>query len=413
MSFGFPALKRSSAIASATLLLGLISPGASSAELAGKNDIPPSVPEYSGEVIKGLDERVLGLEIKPGTLANVMNELNATRLRAGELMTEATEFNRQEARLRDRIGASQEAQRQAREDQSLWKQASDEATAAAYRTRQLRPQIDLNTKSAAELAASQHTYLAAADYATTTYLSAKDREEKAIAAEQDRQRELEALLERKANNLEEAAAIGAKLEKITKRSRSAIPTAVIAGLDMPLLTLDAYLRAERTAAEVLPGCNISWWALAGVGRVESNHGRFRGSFPTVTGAVQPPIIGAPLDGTGNGGNTVPIPATDGGALHGDTEFDHAVGPMQFITTTWMALGADGNGDKARDPQNVYDAALAASKLLCKGAPRGGLVTDSALLSAYKRYNNSDEYAAEVLSWAHRYDGIGLKPVSTE
>ena len=413
MSFGSPAHKRSSALASAILLFGLISPNASSAEKAAKSDIPPSVPEYSGEVIKGLDERVLGLEVKPGTLANAMNELNATRLRAGELMTEATEFNRQEARLRDRIGASQEAQRQAREEQSLWKDASDEATAAAYRTRQLRPQIDLNAKSAAELAASQRTYLAAADYATTTYLSAKDREEKAITAEQDRQRELEALLERKANNLEEAAAIGAKLEKITKRSRSAIPTAVIARLDMPLLTLDAYLRAERTAAEVLPGCNIPWWALAGVGRVESNHGRFRGSFPTVTGAVQPPIIGAALDGTGNGGNTIPILATDGGLLHGDPEFDHAVGPMQFITTTWMALGADGNGDRARDPQNVYDAALAASKLLCKGAPRGGLVTDSALLSAYKRYNNSDEYAAEVLSWAHRYDGIGLEPVSME
>ena len=42
----------------------------------------------------------------------------------------------------------------------------------------------------------------------------------------------------------------------------------------------------------------------------------------------------------------------------DDQVDRAVGPMQFIPSTWVLWAADGNPDKVGDPNNVYDAALA-------------------------------------------------------
>ena len=38
--------------------------------------------------------------------------------------------------------------------------------------------------------------------------------------------------------------------------------------------------------------------------------------------------------------------------------------MQFIPSTWMIYGADGNGDGIKDPFNIFDAALAAANYLC-------------------------------------------------
>ena len=92
--------------------------------------------------------------------------------------------------------------------------------------------------------------------------------------------------------------------------------------------------------------------------------------------------------------------SDGGRHDGDLEFDRAVGPMQFIPTTWSRWGRDGNGDGVADPQNIFDAALAAAHYLCSGP--GGLDTDSALTDAYLRYNQSRSYALKVLGHARWY-----------
>lgn len=42
---------------------------------------------------------------------------------------------------------------------------------------------------------------------------------------------------------------------------------------MPVAAIDGYLRAEVTLAFGRPGCRLTGWGLAGIGRVESNHGR--------------------------------------------------------------------------------------------------------------------------------------------
>ncbi|WP_238696547.1 lytic transglycosylase domain-containing protein, partial [Streptomyces sp. E5N298] len=94
----------------------------------------------------------------------------------------------------------------------------------------------------------------------------------------------------------------------------------------------------------------------------------------------------------------------------------AVGPMQFIPSTWAWAGRDGNGDGKEDPNNVYDAALAAGHYLCRN---GWDLSDQADLNrAILSYNNSQDYLNTVLSWLEHYrrgtheipDGTGTLPV---
>ena len=139
--------------------------------------------------------------------------------------------------------------------------------------------------------------------------------------------------------------------------------------------------------------------LAGIGRVESKHAE--GGELTDAGVADPPIYGPRLDGSGAGGNTTGISDTDGGEIDGDTEYDRAVGPMQFIPTTWEIHGKDGDGDGEADPQNIHDAALSAASLLCANQEID-LSDEDTLRRAIKRYNNSDAYVEKVLTWAERY-----------
>jgi membrane-bound lytic murein transglycosylase B len=169
--------------------------------------------------------------------------------------------------------------------------------------------------------------------------------------------------------------------------------AEVEGTDFPLVALDAYYRAAKDHG----ACGIEWWALAGISRVEGRHGTFGGAELTDTGATTKPIIGIPLDGT-NG--TRVITDTDGGALDGDTAFDRAVGPMQFIPSTWAIVAADGNADELADPHNLYDATAAAADYLCRG--RVGLGAEDRLHESYLSYNHSVPYADQVLGLATGY-----------
>ena len=72
--------------------------------------------------------------------------------------------------------------------------------------------------------------------------------------------------------------------------------------------------------------------------------------------MSPRITGPPLDGRG----VASIPDSDGGRWDGDATWDRAVGPMQFIPTTWRSLGRDGNADRVADPNNLFDAAVSAA-----------------------------------------------------
>ena len=114
---------------------------------------------------------------------------------------------------------------------------------------------------------------------------------------------------------------------------------------------------QESAAQYCPG--LSWTVLAAIGQIES----------------------------GDGANTGPSSA---GAL----------GPMQFLPSTWKIWGTDGFGDTgAPDIMNPYDAVPSAARLLCgNGAAQGG----QALRQAIFAYNHATWYVDEVLTLAGEY-----------
>ncbi|WP_326948722.1 lytic transglycosylase domain-containing protein [Amycolatopsis sp. NBC_01307] len=173
-----------------------------------------------------------------------------------------------------------------------------------------------------------------------------------------------------------------------------VPALASAGI--PAVALQAYQRAAALLAGADPGCGLSWTVLAAIGRVETNHGRFGGSALRADGETTVPIRGPQLTGS----PFALVRDTDRGALDGDPVYDRAVGPMQFLPGTWRSLKADGNLDGRSDPDNVFDAALAAGLYLCSGP--GDLRDDAQLRTAILRYNHSDDYADTVLALAKSY-----------
>lgn len=118
----------------------------------------------------------------------------------------------------------------------------------------------------------------------------------------------------------------------------------------------SYLELYQQAATTCSG--LSWTVLAAIGQIESGHGRNVG--PSSAGAL---------------------------------------GPMQFMPTTWRSYGVDGDGDGKADIMDPFDAVPAAAKYLCaNGAGRGG----TSLSSAIWHYNHSQAYVDAVLSLAHAY-----------
>lgn len=184
----------------------------------------------------------------------------------------------------------------------------------------------------------------------------------------------------------------------TGTSLSAWATRLSEKTEIPARSLVAYAQAEIAVRTTDPDCHINWATLAGVGRVESHHGRYGGSDIGGDGKLTPPIIGIPLDGSPG---VRAIPDTDGGRLDGDTTWDRAVGAMQFLPTTWarwgMRAGTDG---AAPDPQDIDDAALSAARYLC--ASGGDLSSAAGWWQAVLTYNESVTYGRNVFDGADAY-----------
>ena len=173
-------------------------------------------------------------------------------------------------------------------------------------------------------------------------------------------------------------------------------------LGLPSVMLDAYMRASQALAATRPDCGLHWSVLAAIGRIESNHAR--GGAVDTQGTTVRPILGPQLSG---GPGVAAIRDSDGGALDGDTVWDRAVGPMQFIPTTWARYAVDGSNDGVASPHNIYDSTLAAGHYLCAGG--GDLRNPVALAQAIFRYNHSEPYVANVLGWAAAY-ASGVTPL---
>ena len=144
---------------------------------------------------------------------------------------------------------------------------------------------------------------------------------------------------------------GGRIEVLRSR---ALPVAAVAPGSRPANYLQLF---KASAAQYCPG--LSWTVLAAIGQIES------------------------ADGTNVG------PSSAG-----------AMGPMQFLPSTWAAWGIDGFGDTG--PPNIlnpYDAVPSAARLLCaNGAAAGG----KSLYRAIFDYNHADWYVNEVLALAAEY-----------
>jgi hypothetical protein len=147
--------------------------------------------------------------------------------------------------------------------------------------------------------------------------------------------------------------------------QDASPSA-LAREEIPSRYLQLYAQAARRYG-------IDWAILAGIGKVECDHGR-------------DPDPSCTREGTVNSAG--------------------AGGPMQFIASTWARYAVDGDGDGVASRWSPADAIFAAARYLAaSGAP-----------GDYRRaifaYNHANWYVANVESWAARYRGSTLSSASS-
>jgi hypothetical protein len=139
----------------------------------------------------------------------------------------------------------------------------------------------------------------------------------------------------------------------------------LAEREIPPVYLKLYLRAAARYG-------LDWAILAGIGKVECDHGRDSAPSCTQQGAVNSAGAG---------------------------------GPMQFLASTWSEYGVDADGDGPPDRWDPADAIYgAANYLRASGAPRN-------YHEAIFAYNHADWYVAEVEHWAALY--AGSNPVAPE
>jgi membrane-bound lytic murein transglycosylase B len=159
---------------------------------------------------------------------------------------------------------------------------------------------------------------------------------------------------------------------------------------VPAAAVRAYGSATLQTAEEDPACHLGWTTLAGIGWVESQQGTIGGRVLRSNGRPDRAILGVELDGSGD---VAAVPDASGG-------FQRALGPMQFIPSTWQRWAADGDGDGVEDPQDVDDAALAAARYLCSSG--ADLATGTGWSTAVFSYNHASSYVRAVYDAAKVY-----------
>jgi membrane-bound lytic murein transglycosylase B len=180
--------------------------------------------------------------------------------------------------------------------------------------------------------------------------------------------------------------------------------AIAARTGIPARALAGYADAALAIGVTRPQCHLTWTMLAGIGAIESGHGQHGGAQLRADGTTTIPILGPALDGT-HGNRAVPATA-EGVRLDGDPRWDHAVGPMQFIPSTWSHWGVSASGG-VPNPNSIDDASLTAGDYLCSAG--GDLRAASGWQAAVRAYNSPAAYEIAVTNAANRYARASVGP----
>lgn len=169
-------------------------------------------------------------------------------------------------------------------------------------------------------------------------------------------------------------------------------------LDAPIGASAAYQRAAAII-NLTADCHLDWLTLAAIARIESNHGLGEGGTHRLdqNGLVTPSFVGQPLDGKGGRGT---VDDTDAGKVDLDPRWDAPVGPFGLMPATWAAVAVDADSDDVRNPQDVDDASLAASVVLCAGGR--DLADEKTLRAALTIYHHTTGFAETVLQLTSVY-----------
>ncbi len=174
-------------------------------------------------------------------------------------------------------------------------------------------------------------------------------------------------------------------------------TAINGATDIPVVAAEAYGYAQLLAQQTTPNCHLGWTTLAGIGKIESDHGRAGGAVLGANGRSTPPINGPALDG--KDGRAL-VADTDGGAYDGDASFDRMMGPLHLLPSIWATYRTDADADGVFDPYDIDDASAALARYLCSGTE--DLNTLAGWRTAVARYRTGSPYERTVFEAADSY-----------
>jgi membrane-bound lytic murein transglycosylase B len=178
----------------------------------------------------------------------------------------------------------------------------------------------------------------------------------------DRQQEILDGLDARARSLAEAEAAAARLaaERAAASQAAYASAGQVTAAGIPA----GFERLYRAAATTCDG--LPWTVLAAIGQVESGHGSNMG--PSSAGAM---------------------------------------GPMQFLPSTFAGYAVDGDGDGDKDIWDPADSIYSAARYLCANGGGGG---PRALYGAIFRYNHEDWYVLMVMRVAAQIAERSGEPV---
>ena len=162
-----------------------------------------------------------------------------------------------------------------------------------------------------------------------------------------------------------AAPLALVLLAVTTSPVSQASTALAGGPSVEALDTipPAYLTVYLAAAPTCPG--LPWAVLAGIGRVESDHGQ----------------------------STAP-------GVHSGANYAGAEGPMQFEPATFARYAVNADRPAPLTPYDPADAIYTAAAMLCANGATSG--TSTGIRQAIYAYNHAQWYVTDVLAWAARY-----------